>query len=149
MLSRSADSTIDLDLGLARSQEKENPVYYVQYAHARTSSILRKAGEERVAAAVAAGRDGLALEPAERELVKRLIAFPGAVAEAAARRAPHLVAVYALELAQGLSAFYRDCPVLKADDEALTSFRLATCVATRSVLARALGLLGVGAPETM
>ncbi len=66
MLSRSADSTIDLDLRLAKEQSSENPVYYVQYAHARISSLLRKAGEERVAAALAAPRDGLALEPAER-----------------------------------------------------------------------------------
>ena len=76
MLSRSADSTVDLDLTLAREQSAENPVYYVQYAHARIASVLRKAGEERVAAALAAPRDGLALEPAERELVKKLLAFP-------------------------------------------------------------------------
>jgi len=151
MLSRSADSTVDLDLGLAKSQEKENPVYYVQYAHARTSRILRKAGDERVAAALAAPRGELAaaLEPAERELVMKLLAFPATVAEAAARRAPHMVAVYSLELAQQLAAFYRDCPVLQGDDEALKSFRLATCVATRQVLARSLGLLGVSAPDSM
>ena len=149
MLSRSNDSTVDLDLGLAKSTEKENPVYYVQYAHARTSRILERAGEERVEAALAAPRGELSLEPAERELIKKLLGFPGVVAEASARRAPHHVAVYALELAQQLAAYYRDCPVLKAESDALMSFRLATCVATRSVLARSLGLLGVSAPDAM
>ncbi|MET0684707.1 MAG: arginine--tRNA ligase [Solirubrobacteraceae bacterium] len=149
LLSRSADSTVDLDLTLAKEQSRENPVYYVQYAHARMSKILRDAGEERVQAALAADDGGLALEPAERELVKKLLAFPALVEEAADRYAPHLVAVYALELAQTFTAYYRDCPILKAEDEALGSFRLATTVATRRVVARSLDLLGVSAPETM
>jgi arginyl-tRNA synthetase len=149
MLSRSADSTVDLDLTLAREQSAENPVYYVQYAHARIASVLAKAGEARVAAALSAPREGLALEPAERELVKKLLAFPAEVAEAAERRAPHRIAVYALETAQVFTAFYRDCRVVGAEPEALESFRLAACVATQRVIARALGLLGVTAPEKM
>jgi arginyl-tRNA synthetase len=149
MLSRSADSTVDLDLTLAREQSAENPVYYVQYAHARIASLLRKAGEERVAAALAAPRAGLALEPAERELVKKLLAFPGEVAEAAERHAPHRIATYALETAQTFTAFYRDCRVVGAEPEALESFRIALSVAAQRVIARALGLLGVAAPETM
>jgi arginyl-tRNA synthetase len=149
MLSRSADSTVDLDLTLAREQSAENPVYYVQYAHARIASVLAKAGEERVAAALAAPREGLALEPAERELVKKLLAFPGEMAEAAERRAPHRVAAYALETAQTFTAFYRDCRVVGAEPEGLESFRLALCVATKRVIARALGLLGVTAPDSM
>ena len=149
MLSRSADSTVDLDLTLATAQSRENPVYYVQYAHARMSKILRDGGEERVAEALAGPHAGVALEPAERELVKKLLAFPALVEEAAERRAPHLVAVYALELAQVFTAYYRDCPILKVSDEALKSFRLATTVATRRVVARSLDLLGVSAPETM
>ena len=149
MLSRSADSTVDLDLTLAREQSAENPVYYVQYAHARIASVLAKAGEARVAAALAAPREGLALEPAERELVKKLLAFPAEVAEAAERRAPHRIAVYALETAQTFTAFYRDCRVVGAEPEALESFRLATCVATQRVIAQALGLLGVTAPAKM
>jgi arginyl-tRNA synthetase len=149
MLSRSADSTVDLDLTLAKEQSRENPVYYVQYAHARMSKILRDAGDDRVRQALATAGDGLALEPAERELVKKLLAFPALVEEAAERYAPHLVAVYALELAQTFTAYYRDCPILKVSDEALKSFRLATTVATRRVVARSLGLLGVSAPETM
>ncbi len=149
MLSRSADSTIDLDLTLAREQSAENPVYYVQYAHARIASVLAKAGAARVEAALAAPREGLTLEPAERELVKKLLAFPAEVAEAAERRAPHRIAVYALETAQTFTAFYRDCRVVGAEPEALESFRLATCVATKRVIAQALGLLGVTAPDKM
>jgi arginyl-tRNA synthetase len=113
------------------------------------SKILRDAGEGRVAEALAGEHAGIALQPAERELVKKLLAFPAVVEEAAERRAPHLLAVYALELAQVFTAYYRDCPILKVDDEGLKSFRLATTVATRRVVARALGLLGVSAPETM
>ena len=149
MLSRSADSTVDLDLRLAREQSAENPVYYVQYAHARISSVLRKAGEERVAAALAAPREGLALEPAERELVKKLLAFPAEVREAADRHAPHRIATYALETAQAFTAFYRDCRVVGAEPEALESFRIALSVAAQRVIARSLGLLGVSAPDTM
>jgi arginyl-tRNA synthetase len=153
MLQRSHDTTVDLDLDLAREQSNENPVYYVQYAHARIASMLRKAGEERVGAAIAAAGNGLAagvtLEPAERELVKLLLAFPGEVAEAADRRAPHRLANYALELAQGFTAFYRDCRVLGAEPESLESLRIALSVASQRVIARSLDLLGVSAPETM
>jgi arginyl-tRNA synthetase len=149
MLSRSADSTVDIDLTLAREQSAENPVYYVQYAHARIASVLAKAGPERVAEALSATRDGLALDPAERELVKKLLAFPAEMAEAAERRAPHRVAAYALETAQTFTAFYRDCRVVGAEPAALESFRLALCVATQRVIARSLGLLGVTAPDSM
>jgi arginyl-tRNA synthetase len=153
MLQRSHDTTVDLDLDLAREQSSENPVYYVQYAHARIASMLRKAGEARVAAAVAAAGDGpgdgVSLEPAERELVKLLLAFPGEVAEAASRRSPHRIANYALELAQGFTAFYRDCRVVGAEPESLESLRIALSVATQRVIARSLGLLGVDAPESM
>jgi arginyl-tRNA synthetase len=149
MLQRSQDSTIDLDLDLARSESSENPVYYVQYAHARIASMLRKAGEERVRAALAAEHSGLALEPAERELVKKLLAFPGEVDEAAAKRAPHRMATYALELAQAFTAFYRDCRVVGAEPEALESFRIALSVAAQRTIARCLDLLGVSAPESM
>ena len=149
MLQRSHDSTIDLDLDLARQESAENPVYYVQYAHARIASVLAKAGEARVAAALAAPRDGLALEPAERELVKKLLAFPAEVAEAADRRAPHRIATYAHELGQALAAFYRDCPVRDAEPAELKDFRIGLTVATKRTLARSLGLLGVAAPDTM
>ena len=88
--------------------------------------MLRKAGEERGRRAALDGLgDGLELQPAERELVKQLLAFPAEVAEAADRRAPHRIAAYALELAQDFTAFYRDCRVVGAEPEALESFRLA------------------------
>ena len=88
-------------------------------------------------------RRGSALEPAERELVKKLLAFPAEVAEAADRRAPHRIAAYALETAQAFTAFYRDCHVVGAEPQALEDFRLALSVATQRVIAQALALLGV------
>jgi arginyl-tRNA synthetase len=149
LLNRSHETTIDLDLDLAREESAENPVYYVQYAHARIVSVLRKAGDERVDEALGESAEGLALDPAERELVKKLLAFPGEAAEAADRRAPHRIAAYALELAQTFTAFYRDCRVVGAEPRQLESFRLGLCVATRRTIARALDLLGVSAPESM
>lgn len=157
LLSRSHDTTIDLDLDLAREQSAENPVYYVQYAHARIASMLEKAGRERVEQALAeltperatSGEDALPLEDAERALVKKLVAFPGEVREAAVRRAPHRIAAYALELSQDFTAFYRDCRVLGIEPPALQSRRLALCVATQHTIARSLDLLGVSAPSQM
>jgi arginyl-tRNA synthetase len=150
LLSRSHDTTIDLDLDLAREQSSENPVYYVQYAHARIASMLAKAGAERVGEGVkSVGERGEPLHQAERTLIKQLLAFPGEVREAAARRAPHRLAAYALELAQQFTAFYRDCRVVGAESQALESQRLALCVASRQTIARALDLLGVEAPAEM
>jgi arginyl-tRNA synthetase len=150
LVARSHDTTIDLDLDLARSESSENPVYYVQYAHARIASVLGKAGETRVAEALGAapGSAALELHPSERELVRRLLDFPAEVAEAAARRAPHRIAAYALETAQAFSAFYRDCQVVGAE-RGSEDFRLRLCVATRAALARALDLLGIVAPDEM
>ena len=150
LLNRSHDTTIEFDLDLAVQESSENPVYYVQYAHARIASVRRKAGEERVNAAQAAGRDGLPeLHPSERALVLKLLAFGDEAAEAAERRAPHRISAYALELAQAFTAFYRDCQVVGAEPDVLESFRLALCVASQDVLARSLGLLGVSAPDEM
>ncbi len=161
LLARSHDTTVDLDLDLAREQSSENPVYYVQYAHARIVSMLAKAGEDRVRAALAEVEgeggpgacevvDGVTpLDPAERALIKQLLAFSAEVAEAAERRAPHRIAAYALELAQSFTAFYRDCHVLGAEPRAVESLRIALCVASRRTIARCLDLLGVSAPEEM
>jgi len=148
LLQRSHDTTVDLDLDLAREQSAENPVYYVQYAHARIASMLRKAGEDRVAAALEAPMES-PLHPAERSLIKRLIAFPAEAAEAADRRAPHRMATYALDLAQDFTIFYRDCQVVGVEPEALESQRIALSVAAQRVIARSLDLLGVDAPDTM
>ena len=149
MLSRSHDSTVDLDLELARQQSSENPVYYVQYAHARIHSVLAKAGEERVAAALARQAHPDELHESERELVRKLLAFPDEVAEAAERRGPHRIAAYALELAQVFTAFYRDCQVVGSTPEAVEDLRLRLCVVAQRTIARALALLGVSAPEQM
>jgi len=150
MLQRSHDTMVDLDLDLARQQSSDNPVYYVQYAHARIASILAKAGEERVerALAEAASFSG-PLDPSERTLIKKLLAFGEEVDEAAARRAPHRITAYVLELAQTFTAFYRDCQVLGAEGEGVESLRLALGVAAQRTIARALDLLGVDAPQTM
>ncbi len=150
LLNRSHDTTIEVDLELAKSESSENPVYYVQYAHARIAQVLAKAGAERVDAALAApAAAGLSLHPSERALVSKLLAWPQEVTEAAERRAVHRLASYALELAQAFSAFYRDCRVVGAETPELESFRLALAVATQRTIARALDLLGVSAPEAM
>jgi arginyl-tRNA synthetase len=150
-LARSHDTTVDLDLDLAREQSSENPVYYVQYAHARIASMLARAGAERVRAATAAVIDSERepLHAAERALVEQLLAFPAELAEAVERRAPHRIAAYALELAQGFTAFYRDCHVVGAEPETVESLRIALCVASRRTIARCLALLGVSAPDSM
>jgi arginyl-tRNA synthetase len=149
MLSRSQDSTVDLDLELARRESSENPVYYVQYAHARINSVLGKAGEERAAAALGRADHPDELHESERELVRKLLAFPDEVAEAAERRGPHRIAAYALELAQVFTAFYRDCQVVGSEPEAVEDLRLRLCVVTQRTIARALALLGVSAPDSM
>jgi arginyl-tRNA synthetase len=151
LLARSHDTTVDLDLDLARQQSSENPVYYVQYAHARISSMLAKAGAERVEQAVGAVIDPRRepLHQAERHLIEQLLAFPVEVTEAVERRAPHRLAAYALELAQGFTAFYRDCHVVGAEPETVESLRIALCVASARTIARCLALLGVSAPEHM
>ena len=106
MLQRSHDRTLDLDVELARKQSRENPVYYVQYAHARIASMLRRLPDGARGGRAAGRLGGGALEQLERDLIKKLVAFPDEIAEAAERRAPHRIAGYALELAQEFTAFY-------------------------------------------
>jgi arginyl-tRNA synthetase len=142
LLQRSHDTTMELDLDLARSQSSENPVYYVQYAHARIASILRRTSVEPRAELP----DGYALHASERVLVKRLLQFPTEVAEAAERRHPHRIAAYGLALAQDFTAFYRDCQIVGSDVEPL---RLALAVAAQRTIARSLDLLGIDAPQSM
>jgi arginyl-tRNA synthetase len=151
MLRSSHDRTLDLDVELARSQSAENPVYYIQYAHARIASMLRRFSDERIAAPVAsaAGWTGGALDVRERNLIKKLAAFPEEVAEAAERRGPHRIAGYALELARDFTAFYEHNHVVGASPEELESFRIALSVATQRTIALSLGLLGVSAPDSM
>jgi len=151
MLWRSHDTTVDLDLDLARRQSNDNPVYYVQYAHARIASILRKAERQtdEIAAGAGAATPGTALEPAERELIKRLLEFPDEVREAAARRAPHRICTYATAVAADFHGFYRDCQVVGAEGEGVERARLALSQLTMRTIAGSLGLLGISAPERM
>jgi arginyl-tRNA synthetase len=145
--SRAFTTGIDFDLELAKKQSNENPVYYVQYAHARAASILRHAAELGVGAD--ATRTGeLLVHPSEHALVRHLLELPDTVATAAERRETHEVPRYAYELATAFSAFYRDCKVL-GEDADLTAARLALVAATRSVIANALDLLGISAPDSM
>jgi arginyl-tRNA synthetase len=151
MLWRSHDTTVDLDLDLARRESSDNPVYYVQYAHARIASILRKAGggAEEAAAEAGAPTPGTPLEPAEKALVKRLLELPDEVREAAARRAPHRICSYSTAVAADFHAFYRDCKVVGAEGEGVERSRLALCLLTKRTIAAALGLLGISAPDQM
>jgi arginyl-tRNA synthetase len=164
MLQRSHETTVDLDLDLARRESPDNPVYYVQYAHARIASILRKARAEGAAPpgegdkevdgdAIAAGAAAdaalvTAAEPSETALVQRLLEFPAEVQIAAERRAPHRLTAYATATAADFHAFYRDCQVVGAG-AGLQESRLALSVAAKRVIARTLDLLGVSAPDRM
>ena len=139
--SRAFTSGIDFDLELAKRQSNENPVYYVQYAHARASSILRHAAEGGIVAPDDGRTGELLTHPAEQALIRHLLDFPDTVAIAAERRETHEVPRYAYELARAFCAFYRDCKVLTEDAD-LSAARLALVDATRSVLANALGPAG-------
>lgn len=150
LIRSSADSSLDIDLGLWASQSSDNPVYYVQYGHARLCSIARKAAEFGVSIENA----DLALLTHDREgdLIRTLGEFPAVVKAAATLREPHRVARYAEELAGTFHRFYDSCQILPKQGEdttALHSARLALATATRQTLANALGLLGVHAPERM
>jgi arginyl-tRNA synthetase len=142
LVSRGHDQTMEIDVDLAAEKTQKNPVYYVQYAHARVAGILRNAaGVEAPGAALAAP---LATE--ERDLVKRLLEFPALAAEAAERRAPHAIPTYAIRVADDFHRFYHHHRVLGSESE---SFRLGLSRATQLVVARCLDLIGVEAPDTM
>ena len=157
LLQRSHDTAVELDLELARKESSENPVYYVQYAHARACSVLERVGEDaaatvaKVAEGDAAALTGLTaeIEDAERALILKLGELPEVVAQSADRRAPHRVATYALELAQSFTAFYRDCKIAGAEGDGVEAWRAGLTAAARDALATALGLLGVSAPQRM
>jgi len=149
MLWRSHETTVDLDLEVARSQSSENPVYYVQYAHARIASILRKAEGEGAAGAPVVPGERAPLQESEKLLVKRLLEFPEEVRSAAARRAPHRICAHSTAVAADFHAFYRDCQVVGAEGDGVEASRLALCLATKRTIAAALGLLGISAPERM
>ncbi len=142
LVSRGHDQTIEIDVDLAAEQTQKNPVYYVQYAHARIAGIMRRAGGAEVSA-----QPPGELAAEERELVKRLVEFPRLVAEAADRRAPHALPTYAIRVADDFHRFYHRHRVLGSGPA--QPFRLGLCRATQTVIARALDLIGVAAPERM
>jgi arginyl-tRNA synthetase len=142
LVNRGPDQTIDIDVDLAAERSVNNPVYYVQYAHARIAGILRNAA----GAASDSLLQGRAPEPEERDLIKRLADFPGVAAEAAERRGPQAVPTYAIRVADDFHRFYDRHRVLESEEQA---FRLGLCTATQNVIARCLDLVGVEAPERM
>ena len=141
LVNRGPDQTIEVDVDLAAEKSQKNPVYYVQYAHARIAGILRNAGDAEMSPEPVG-----ALAPEERELIKRLAEFPGVAAEAAAKRGPQGIPTYAIRVADDFHRFYHEHRVLESEQQA---FRLALCRATQLVIARALDLVGVDAPDSM
>ncbi len=148
-LLRSHDSTLDIDLELAKEQSEKNPVFYVQYAHARICSIERVAVEQGVPVPELQATDlSLLTHPEEVALVKRLAEFPEEVRFAGLQYAPHRLTAYALDVARAFHSFYTECRVL-SDDPHLTNARLLLIRAARIVLRNTLALMGVSAPERM
>jgi arginyl-tRNA synthetase len=146
LLQRGADSQLDFDFELAVQQSNDNPVYYVQYAHARIASIFRTAAERGI---TPEGADLSALTtPGELALVKLCLRFPELVADIVGHRGVHLLTGYALELAGAFHGFYRDHRVV-SDDAAVSKARLRLVQAVQATLRQTLGLLGVSAPESM
>jgi arginyl-tRNA synthetase len=144
-LSRSANAQVDFDLDLAKQEKDENPVYYIQYNHARIASILARAEglDPRD------GDVGLLTHEAELTLVRKILQFPEVVESAAAELEPHQLPFYARELASTFSQFYESCRVLNQDDRATTLARLKLVLAAKTALANCLKLMGMSAPERM
>ncbi|MEA3442318.1 MAG: arginine--tRNA ligase [Chloroflexota bacterium] len=145
-LSRSADSQMDFNIELAKRQSADNPVYYVQYAHARIASILRLAKQRGID--YSQGDISLLSNEPELTLIRRLVALPEIVEDAAATLQPHYLTYYAQDLATVFHSFYKQCRVVSGD-EALTKARLKLVKATQIVLVKILGLMGMNAPESM
>ena len=141
LVNRGPDQAIEIDVDLAAEKSQKNPVYYVQYAHARIAGILRNAGD----APMSTEPQG-PLAPEERELIKRLAELPHVAAEAAEKRGPQGIPTYAIRVADDFHRFYHEHRVLESEQQA---FRLALCHATQQVIARALDLVGVDAPDKM
>ncbi|MEI6914635.1 MAG: DALR anticodon-binding domain-containing protein, partial [Armatimonadota bacterium] len=149
LLMRSHDSPLDFDLELAKSQSDENPVYYVQYAFARISAILRKAEEDGWKVLSAADADlSLLTAEAEIDLMKKLADWPEEIITAAMQHEPHRLAPFAMDLGRIFHKFYTDCRVL-GDDRKLSEARLALVNASKTVLRNLLTTMGVQSPERM
>ncbi|MEE9285444.1 MAG: arginine--tRNA ligase, partial [Dehalococcoidia bacterium] len=147
LLARSADSQMDFDLELAKTESQENPVYYVQYAHARIASILRLASERGIDHS--GGDVALLGHPAEMALVRKMLLLPELVEQVATSYEPHHLPHYAQDLATAFHWFYKQCRVISDRDPELTAARLKLVEAARIVLARTLHLMGMSAPEQM
>ncbi|WP_165857658.1 arginine--tRNA ligase [Marinobacter sp. JSM 1782161] len=150
LAARRVDSQLTFDIDLARSQTNENPVYYIQYAHARICSVLRKLAAEGVTPdpqALAGNLDGLTLEE-ERDLANRLAQYPELIANAAVQREPHHLTHYLRDLAGQFHTYYNAHKVL-VEDTAIRDARVALCLAVKQVLVNGLDLIGVSAPEEM
>jgi arginyl-tRNA synthetase len=141
LVSRGHDQTVEIDVDLAAERTQKNPVYYVQYAHARIAGILRNAEEKPDTS-----RRHADLAREERDLIKRLAEFPNVLFTATGRRAPHAIPIYAIRVADDFHRFYHDHRVVGSEEE---PFRLALCRAAQIVIARCLDLIGVEAPERM
>ena len=165
-LTRSLDTHLDFDLDLAKERSKKNPVYYVQYAHARACSILRKSGMKQKSGSQIVGvgaqnfreakilgisdlRAELLRNSATRNLILKLIQFSEVVEDIAKDYQVHRLTTYAYELAKVFTDFYENAPVLAAETEELKKFRLALVSRVRKILERSLGLMGISAPEKM
>ena len=146
-LMRSTDSQLDFDLDLAKSQSADNPVYYVQYAHARICSIFRQAKEANLKLE---GKPHFSMmnSAAEIDLINKIFEYPDEIEKAAQEYAPQRIARYVYDLASTFSAFYRDCRILGVEED-LAKARLALLKVTRHTIQHALSLLGVSAPERM
>ena len=145
-LSRSADSQMDFDLELAKKESADNPVYYVQYAHARIASILRLAQEQKVDSSP--GDVGLLTHEAELDLIRKMVLLPEIIELVAQKQEPHHLPYFAQDLATSFHAFYKQCRVVSENKE-LTCARLKLVKATQIILAKTLSLMGMKAPERM
>jgi len=150
LIARKSDSQLIFDIDLARAQTNDNPVYYIQYAHARVASVMRQLVERAITWDRANGIENLAKldGEAEQALMVELSRFPEVVESAGQNLEPHLVATYLRELAAAFHMYYNTNQFI-VDDAALRDARLALAQATRQVLANGLGLLGISAPESM
>ena len=150
LVSRKADAEFVFDVDLARARTEENPVYYVQYAHARVSSVRRQMGERGIAHDPARGRAALGalVEPQEQRLIKRICAFPETIEHATVNRAPHTLVGYLRDLANDFHTYYSAHQFL-VDDAALRDARVSLAFAAQVVIRNGLHLLGVSAPDTM
>ncbi|RME10715.1 MAG: arginine--tRNA ligase [Ardenticatenia bacterium] len=149
MISRSPNAQMEFDLELATQQSDENPVYYIQYAHARTAGILERQAPERGISFDPNADVSVLTHPSELALIREMLRLSDVLAHCAAELAPHHLTFYARELASTFNQFYRDCPVLTAEDEALVKARLKLVKAAQIALARTLHLLGMQAPSEM